>query len=206
MSPMDGRDELRGRFTRWIVITAEHAQKNYLRAEKKQLQTVPLEEADVAIVDTALLSAGVTPDSFDFEEQRLAEAFRELPLMRRRILEMLFVEELTMTNEELNTRLYEKMFAEQEQFRDWLLSQPPAEILNHAYEYTVREDILMSLEYNDLEDSQARALLKSGKPLKQIFERWEDKETSHMENIWDTVQEQTKAAEAKQKAKAQKER
>lgn len=91
MSPMDGRDELRGRFTRWIVITAEHAQKNYLRAEKKQLQTVPLEEADVAIVDTALLS----PDSFDFEEQRLAEAFRELPLMRRRILEMLFVEELT---------------------------------------------------------------------------------------------------------------
>ena len=79
-----------------------------------------------------------------------------------------------MTNEELNTRLYEKMFAEQEQFRDWLLSQPPAEILNHAYEYTVREDILMSLEYNDLEDSQARALLKSGKPLKQIFERWED--------------------------------
>lgn len=95
LSPMDGRDELRGRFTRWIVITAEHAQKNYLRAEKKHLQTVPLEEADVAIVDTALLSAGVTPDSFDFEEQRLADAFRELPLMRRRILEMLFVEELT---------------------------------------------------------------------------------------------------------------
>ena len=48
-----------------------------------------------------------------------------------------------MTNEELNTRLYEKMFAEQEQFRDWLLSQPPAEILNHAYEYTMREDIVM---------------------------------------------------------------
>ena len=83
-----------------------------------------------------------------------------------------------MTNEELNTRLYEKMFAEQEQFRDWLLSQPPAEILNHAYEYTVREDILMSLEYHDLEDSQARALLKSDKPLKQIFERWENQETS----------------------------
>lgn len=111
-----------------------------------------------------------------------------------------------MTNEELNTRLYEKMFAEQEQFRDWLLSQPAAEILNHAYEYTVREDILMSLEYNDLEDSQARALLKSGKPLKQIFERWENQETSYMDTVWDTVQEQARAAEAKQKAKAQKER
>lgn len=42
MSPTDGRDELRGRFTRWIVITAKNAQRNYLRAEKKQLQTVPL--------------------------------------------------------------------------------------------------------------------------------------------------------------------
>lgn len=111
-----------------------------------------------------------------------------------------------MTNEELNTRLYEKMFAEQEQFRDWLLSQPAAEILNHAYEYTVREDILMSLEYHDLEDSQARALLKSGKPLKQIFERWENQETSYMDTVWDTVQEQARAAEAKKKAKAQKER
>ena len=111
MSPMDGRDELRGRFTRWIVITAEHAQKNYLRAEKKQLQTVPLEEADVAIADTALLSAGVTPDSFDFEEQRLAEAFRELPLMRRRILEMLFVEELTPS--EIAAKLHCSVLAEQ---------------------------------------------------------------------------------------------
>lgn len=111
-----------------------------------------------------------------------------------------------MTNEELNTRLYEKMFAEQEQFRDWLLSQPPAEILNHAYEYTVREDILMTLEIRDLEDGQARALLKSGKPLKQIFERWENQETSYMDTVWDTVQEQAEEAQARQKARSSKER
>mgnify|MGYP002572033238 CR=1 FL=1 len=105
-----------------------------------------------------------------------------------------------------NALLYDKMKAEQDKYKDWLLSQPPAEILNHAYEYTVREDILMSLEYHDLEDSQARALLKSDKPLKQIFERWENQETSYMDTVWDTVQEQARAAEAKQKAKAQKER
>ena len=46
-----------------------------------------------------------------------------------------------MTNEELNTALYEKMFAEQQRYREWLLSQPPDEILNHCYEFTVREDI-----------------------------------------------------------------
>ena len=78
--------------------------------------------------------------------------------------------------------------------------------MNHAYEYTVREDILITLEYPDLEENQARELLKSGKPLKQIFERWEDQETSYMDTVWDTGQEQAKAAEAKQKAKAQKER
>ena len=30
-----------------------------------------------------------------------------------------------MTNEERNTALYQKMFAEQEKFRDWLKGQPP---------------------------------------------------------------------------------
>lgn len=46
-----------------------------------------------------------------------------------------------MTNAELNTALYQKMFAEQETYREWLHSQPSEEILNHTYEYTVREDI-----------------------------------------------------------------
>lgn len=46
-----------------------------------------------------------------------------------------------MTNAELNTALYQKMFAKQETYQEWLLSQPSEEILNHTYEYTVREDI-----------------------------------------------------------------
>ena len=50
-----------------------------------------------------------------------------------------------MTNEELNTALYEKMFAEQQRYREWLLSQPPDEILNHCYEFTVREAISLPL-------------------------------------------------------------
>lgn len=41
-----------------------------------------------------------------------------------------------MTQAVLNTRLYQKMFAEQEKYKSWLLTQPPNEILNHAYEYT----------------------------------------------------------------------
>ena len=46
--------------------------------------------------------------------------------------------------------LQKKMFAEQQRYREWLLSQPPDEILNHCYEFTVREDIVLALEYHDL--------------------------------------------------------
>ena len=92
-----------------------------------------------------------------------------------------------MTNEERNTALYQKMFAEQEKFRDWLKGQPPEEILNHAYEYTIREDILLSLEYHDLSDAQADALMKSPSPLADVFRDFEKRETDHMETIWDCL-------------------
>lgn len=59
-------------------------------------------------------------------------------------------------SEELNTKLYEKLFAEQEQFKGWLLTQPPEEILNHAYEYTIREDIVLAMEHYDVSDEQAK--------------------------------------------------
>ena len=93
-----------------------------------------------------------------------------------------------MTNEELNTALYKKMFNEQEQYRKWLLTQPVAEILKYAYEYTIRQDILCSLEYNDLTDKQAKALLKSPTPLADVFAKWETWETSHMGDIWSVVE------------------
>ncbi len=92
-----------------------------------------------------------------------------------------------MTNEERNTALYQKMFAEQETYRKWLLTQPPEEILNHAYEYTVREDVLLSLEYHDLTDAQADALLDSASPLGEVFKEFEKRETGYMDTVFDSV-------------------
>ena len=93
-----------------------------------------------------------------------------------------------MTNEELNTQLYKKMFAEQEKYRGWLLTQPAEEIIKHTYEYTMREDIVLSLEYNDLTDKQCKALLKSPCPLEDVFKDWENRETNHMEDIRETIE------------------
>jgi len=93
-----------------------------------------------------------------------------------------------LNQEDLNTRLYEKMFAEQEAFRSWLLRQKPEEILSHTYEYTIREDILMSLEYNELSSDQCRALLKRDYPLADIYTDFEHLETEHMLDIWNTME------------------
>ena len=78
-------------------------------------------------------------------------------------------------NTDKNTALYEKMAAEQDKFRDWLKSQPPEEILNHAYEYTVREDILMAMEELDLPQSRAAALLASPSPLADVYKEFADR-------------------------------
>lgn len=90
--------------------------------------------------------------------------------------------------EKPHTQLYEKMFVEQDQYRQWLLAQPPEEILKHAYEFTIREDILLSLEYNELSANQAKALLKSPCPLEDIFKTWCKMETDHMQNIFSTIE------------------
>ncbi len=93
-----------------------------------------------------------------------------------------------MTNEELNTKLYEKLFAEQERYRDWLLTQPASEVLHHCYQYTIREDIILALEYMALSDAQCKALLESRSPLDDIFLDFEKLETDHMQTIRDAIE------------------
>ena len=73
-----------------------------------------------------------------------------------------------MTSEDLNIELYEKLRDEQERFRAELMEKTPAWILDGAYEYCIREDIVLCMESLDLSDKQARALLKLKNPLAEI--------------------------------------
>ena len=93
-----------------------------------------------------------------------------------------------MNTNDLNTALYEKMTAEQDKFRDWLKSQPPEEVLNHAYEYTIREDIVMAMEEPELTDAQAQALLESSSPLADVYRYFEKLETGYMDVIRDSIE------------------
>lgn len=95
---------------------------------------------------------------------------------------------MIMNTNNLNTALYEKMAAEQDKYRDWLFSQSPAEVLNHAYEYIVREDIVMAMEELELTDAQAQALLDSPTPLADVYRYFEKVETDHMDVIRDSIE------------------
>lgn len=111
-----------------------------------------------------------------------------------------------MTNSEINKALYEKMSVEQEKYRDWLLSQPAEEVLKHTYEYTVREDILVSLEFCKLTDGQAEALLKSPSPLSDVFDEFADRDTGYMDQVCDSVRSRADKVLKREQKKEQRER
>ena len=92
-------DVLRGRFTKWLDVFLYRAKLKYLRKLSQEIETVSLDE---------LIDSGFQPEapdsfanierckrsSFEFEEERLAAAFRNLPIKRQQILEMLFIEQM----------------------------------------------------------------------------------------------------------------
>lgn len=95
-----------------------------------------------------------------------------------------------MADTELNSELYKKMSAEQDKFRGWLLDQPPADILLHAVEYTVREDILMEMEALELPDDQARALLASPDAMSDIYKTFSKMaDTGHMDVVRESIED-----------------
>ena len=92
------RDELRAEFTVWLGTLIRRAKLNYLRKQSQQVETVSLdeipEESLPLVRDSDIPSMTVSSEDFDFAEERLANAFAELPLMRQQILKMLFIDEM----------------------------------------------------------------------------------------------------------------
>ena len=76
-------------------------------------------------------------------------------------------------NEALQTIVMRQALAGAGQVPGLAEGPAPEEILHHSYEYTVREDILMSMEELTLSEAETRALLLSplayGDPLRQVL-------------------------------------
>ena len=104
-----------------------------------------------------------------------------------------------MADTELSSKLYEKASAEQDKFRAWLMDQPPADILNHAVEYAVREDILMEIGALELPDDQARALLASPDTMADIYKTFSKMvDTGHMDVVRESIEDRAAALSVEQ--------
>ena len=104
-----------------------------------------------------------------------------------------------MTNEEMMRQLYERMAAEQQKYKAWLLEQPPNVILDNACKYTVREDIVMEMEVLKLTDAQSRT------PLADVYRAWEQAETHHMDDVRDVIEARADTVIQAEKEKGQQE-
>ena len=99
-------DVLRARFTNWIEKLIKNAKIDYIRQlNKAEPEFVFIDELfeDEQLIGARDVVISDDKDSFDFQEERLAEAFYKLPLMKRKILELLFVE--CIKPEEIASRL-----------------------------------------------------------------------------------------------------
>ena len=88
------RDELRARFTSWLDITLIRARSDYFdhlnsRPDEASYDQLP---ADLFPDPHDYFESVERGSDFEFEEVRIAQAFSELPLMRREVLRLLFVE------------------------------------------------------------------------------------------------------------------
>lgn len=95
-----------------------------------------------------------------------------------------------MENKELNQELYNKLVEEENRFIEDLKKRTVEDILMHGYafEYTMRQDILFVMEYLELSDDQARALLMSDTPLEDLY-RNVSARVSYIEDMEENIEE-----------------
>ena len=93
-----------------------------------------------------------------------------------------------MTKEDMYNALCDRFSAEQDNYRAWLLKQQPTEILNHTYEYTVREDIIMTMVNAEFSEQQLASLLWKGTTLSDIYKDFTKVETGYMDILRNTVE------------------
>ncbi len=94
------RDELRARFTGWLEVTLYRAKLNYVKKLEKDKGMVYVDELPEELwvsenPEKNWIQGISEPGGFQFEEERLEDAFCILSEQRQKILIMLFVEERT---------------------------------------------------------------------------------------------------------------
>ena len=85
-------------------------------------------------------------------------------------------------NETLRLKVLEKANVEQLEFTENLKQLTPVEVLNLAYEYVIKEELLIFLEHETFENEEdLDALSKMNYPLNTIYTEWIRQDISFMD-------------------------
>ena len=88
-------DDLRNQFTAYMQKVVYHAKVDYIRRKKVHHSNAGADAATASELSYEQDFRLASDADFDFEEQRLADSFASLPLIRKQILKLLFVQGLT---------------------------------------------------------------------------------------------------------------
>lgn len=93
-----------------------------------------------------------------------------------------------------NTKLYDKMSTELENFISELKNQSPDLIIESAYELVIKEDILSIFEYTDYTQNEAKALFELSYPLDAIYQAWLKNDLTYMDLLKITIDNRIESA------------
>lgn len=89
----------------------------------------------------------------------------------------------------MNEKLYDKLDQEQAKYMRAFLLRPPQEMLDNAWEYAIRLDILEVLESHKLDCEQAEALLKLPDTMDVLAQAVLDEKIMHVNTIIDAIED-----------------
>lgn len=96
-------------------------------------------------------------------------------------------------------QLLTKMNSEFAEYETWLLQQPASVILDNAFQYTTKQDILMHAESVDLSPAQLETLLHLKAPLEEVFETYRNTDSDllmiEMHDAMETCADDTMAVQ-----------
>lgn len=96
-------------------------------------------------------------------------------------------------------QLLTKMHSEFAEYEAWLLQQPTSVILENAFQYTTKQDILMHAESVDLSPAQLETLLHLKAPLEEVFETYRNTDSDllmiEMHDAMETCADDTMAVQ-----------
>lgn len=99
-----------------------------------------------------------------------------------------------MSETDYNELLYEKVQAEYDAFIEELKQMTPEQVIDKAYEKTIKEDLVTEIQHRSLEQSEAKALYREKYPLDRMYREWLDTDVSYMDLLKDSIDDTAKKA------------